>query len=92
MKCCVSATFPMLVTNIALRDGGTECPNCHLGYFTPDLIALSLPRQVLVYILDYLQDTDKSKRKPVHEASFHPLDLVNHILTTERSGFMVIGQ
>ena len=44
-----------------------ECPTCHIGFFTPKYIALSLPLPVLTYILDYLVKTLPADRKPLHE-------------------------
>jgi hypothetical protein len=44
----------------------TECASCHMAYFTPNLVALSLPVPVLQYILGYLKTTKTSQRKPLH--------------------------
>jgi hypothetical protein len=45
----------------------SECPTCHQGFFTPDLIALSPPLQILKYIVKYLRETDAADLKPLHE-------------------------
>lgn len=48
-------------------NGVLKCPTCHLAYFTPNLIAFSLPLPVLHYILRYILGTPESDRKPLRE-------------------------
>src|ERR1700685_1952352 len=50
----------------------SECPTCHMAFFTSEHIALSPPPQVLEYIVDYLRVTDAADRKPLHEVCIHP--------------------
>jgi hypothetical protein len=47
-----------------------ECPTCHIGYFTPGIIALSPPSPVLQYIVTYLAATKPTERKPLWEVGF----------------------
>ncbi|KAF5386270.1 hypothetical protein D9615_002208 [Tricholomella constricta] len=44
-----------------------ECPTCHIGFFTPNAIALSPCLPVLEYIHRYIEDTPTANQIPLHQ-------------------------
>ena len=47
--------------------GDVECAGCHIGFFTPNLVALSPTLPVLKYILHYIDNTPAADQKPLYE-------------------------
>lgn len=45
----------------------SECPTCHLAFFTPRHIVLSPPKEVLLWFKNYLLATLNTNRKPLYE-------------------------
>jgi len=49
------------------ENGIFQCPDCHTEYFTPGLVALSPPPQILKHIWKYLAQTETQKLQPLHQ-------------------------
>ncbi|KAF5383830.1 hypothetical protein D9615_003858 [Tricholomella constricta] len=48
-------------------NGIAQCPTCHIGFFTPNDIALSPCLPVLEYIHRYIKDTPIANQIPLHQ-------------------------
>ncbi|KAF9519335.1 hypothetical protein BS47DRAFT_1337094 [Hydnum rufescens UP504] len=48
-------------------NGMALCADCHVGFFTPDLIALAPALPILQYILHYINHTPAANQIPMHE-------------------------
>ncbi|KAF9519337.1 hypothetical protein BS47DRAFT_25971 [Hydnum rufescens UP504] len=58
-------------------NGVAMCASCHIGFFTPNLIALSPALPVLKYILHYIKHTPVGNQMPLHKV----FDLLQQAMT-----------
>jgi len=57
--------WPIIYTSI--NKFRPVCARCHVGFFTYDYIALCPPKEVLEYLVKYVEDTPAGKQMPLYQ-------------------------